>query len=723
MTFEEFLHGTHPHLSAAAATALLERIADGLPLPCVLRDAPGGLGEADVHAVLDAEERFDALRERQRFVCEEIARQGRLDATLRATIEATFDRDRLDDLYLPFKRRRRTPAVAAREAGLAPLADWMWNCGHGLDAPLPGQTLALWAFTFRSEAHDVADADAAIAGAEEILVERIAETGTLRARVREAMLQGGWLRVGRGAKAKEDGRFASAVGAHEPIAALLAEPAGADRYLLWRRGVEEEELVLAVDGAPDDPDFRTRLCGLLDAEACSVPDSPGADVLARAARRALDEHVWPAAEASAHKALRAVADERAIADIVAGVERLLCAPRLGRVPVLGVDPAHRGCKLAVVDAEGRFLDKGVLHLEGDERRARASALVVELARRHDVRAVAVGDGPAGREVARVMRAALRAEGVLVPVATVSEAGASAYGASDLGREELPDLDPTVRSAVSIARRLQDPLAELVKMDAKHLALGPYQHDVSPTRLVRALERAVEACVARVGVDPNAAAAPLLARVPGMGPGVARALVEHRAAHGPFAAPSALLAVPLLGRSVLDRAGPFLRLPDGEAPAGDDPRGPLVLPEFRADLRTFADLAPGLACPGVVTNVTTFGAFVDVGVEVDGLVHVSRLAERFVKDAHDVARVGDRVEVRVLEVHPEKRQFALSMRPEPARAPAPPRPRPAPPAKAGKPRAAPPRERRPPAAAFNNPFAGLASRLHGGAKPPGSSGSS
>ncbi len=727
MTFEQFLAGSHPDIPTECATAVLALVADGVAAVVVARrhrERTGGLDDVEIAAILDAKERYDALRERQRFVVEEIARQGALGAELRAAIESTFDRDALDDLYLPYKRKRRTPALVAREAGLAPLADWIWNCGHGLDTPLPGQTLELWAFTFRSEEHAIADAAQAIAGAEDLLVDRLAENGGLRARLRVLAERDAWLVVSRGERAKDGGKFAGCFELKRPIG-WFRTPEGASRFLVVRRGINEGELRARLDGGPDDPELISRLRELVVAEACTVPEAPGADVLRRAATRAFDEHLWPAAEAAVQKALRVAADDVALADVVATARALLMTPPFGRRPVLGIDPSLRGgCRVAVVDADARPLEHAVVHLDGDERRERAGTLLAELATRHGVAAVAVGDGLAGKETLRFVRTALRARDVLVPVMPATEVGLGAWAASESARDELPELDAGVRAAVGIARRLQDPLAELAKGEPRALATGPYVHDLSQPRLEKALATVLAACVADVGVDVNRASDVLLARLPRVTPGLAHAIVEYRGSHGPFASRKELRAVPLMDARTFEQLEPFVRAGEDGA-AVSDPRGTLDVPAFSPEVRTLATLRPGTPCAGIVTNVMPFGAFVDIGLPQDGLVHVSRLADQFVKDPHAVVRVGDRVDARVVAVDLEKQQIALSMRSEaPARREAPRRDAPARPSGRGAPpraevprkedqprrdRPGKPRQERP---AFNNPFADLAAQLRG-----------
>lgn len=713
MTFAELLAASHPTMDLARAERVLAAVADGYSPVWIARRSGAEVTESEVTAVLDTRERWDALRERQRFVAEEIARQGRLTPELRATIDATFDRDVLDDLYLPFKRKRRSPAAAALEAGLGPLADWIWNCGHGLDTPLPGQTLELWAFTFRSEEHGITEAAQAIAGAADVLVERLAESGALRARLREMLQREAWLVVTRGERGKDGGRFAGSFDLAKPID-WFRTPQGAARYLAVRRGVNEGELRMRLGGGPDDPDLLERLRGVVAADACSVPDAPGADVLAAAATRAFDEHLWPAAEAAVQKTLRIAADELALSDMMAELRELLATPPFGARPVLGVDPAPRGgCKVAVVGADGRHLEHTTVHLDGEDKRARAGDVLAELATRHGVEAVAVGDGITGKETLRFVRSALRARGVLVPALAVPEVALGAWASGDAARDQLPELDQNVRAAVGIGRRLQDPLAELASVESRALAGGPYVHDLSQPRLEKTLGAALASQVAAVGVDVNRASDVLLARLPGVTPGLAHAIVEHRTAHGPFASRAALRAVPLMDARAFEQLEPFVRAGD-DGPR--DPRGTRETIAFSPEVRTLDELRPGTVCAGVVTNVTPFGAFVDIGLAHDGLVHVSRLSDQFVKDPHAVVRVGDRVETRVVEVNREKQQIALSMRREaPAAEPRPAGQRKGPaPARerdrdrdrdrGGKPRP----ERQAPA--FNNPFAALASDL-------------
>ena len=810
VSFEPWFAARHPEIRLAGARAVIELAEGGATVPFIARyrkERTGNLDEVAISRTLRAKEDWDRLLSRKRIVTESIERQKKLTDELRERIEAAQDLETVEDLYLPYKQKKKSKALQAREAGLEPLADWIWNCGHGTDTPQPGQTLELWAFTFRNPEKGVADAAGAIAGARDILVERIAERTDLRAEVRTAVVGRGWLRATKAAKAKPHSKYETYFSFQEKLASLR-EPQNSHRYLALRRGAAEDELKLALGGPPDDPDFEPRLLAIFERAAVGVPDSPGADVLRAAAKIAFRDHVLPAIGNEAHRGLKEAADEAAIHVFAENVRRLLLEAPFGARAVLGVDPGVRtGSKLASVDETGAFGRSDVVHLQTDEQKARAKETLVALAREGKVDALAVGNGTGSRETEVFARQALAAEGLTVPVVLVSEAGASVYSASDAAREELPELDATIRGAVSIARRLQDPLAELVKVEPRSLGVGQYQHDVAPAALERRLAEVVDSCVNEVGVNLNTASRHLLTHVSGIGPALAEAVVAHRKEHGLFTSRRGLLGVPRFGEKAFEQAAGFLRVPGGThpldntgvhperyaalealaaglgkkveellgpgvelvrgAPAlgqeigeftredvlrelekpGRDPRPAFVPFSFREDVRTLEDLKPGMVCPGVVTNVTNFGAFVDVGVHHDGLVHISQMGERFVKDPRQAAKPGDRVEVRVLKVDLEKKQISLTMkkaeaprrppradrdrrsarrppakpagpvpptRPLPARAQKPkdrPRPSSPPNARPSGPRAAPRGTSGPEAArskpAFNNPFAVLA----------------
>ncbi len=739
MTFEAWFAARNPQIPIAGATAVLRLAEGGATVPFIARyrkEQTGALDEVAIRAVIDGKESWDDIVKRQAYIVEEIERQGKLTPELRDKILGTFDMTALEDLYLPYKQKRKTKAVIAREAGLQPLADWLWDCGHGIIAPSQGETPDGHASAFCDPEKGVPDVDAALNGAVEILVERLSEDAGLRSTVRTRYFDDGFAKTRQGDKAKPASKFENYFSFEEPVRNLL-RPENSHRYLAMRRGWMEEELVMTLGGptppAPADLAAKPRAGGPADplveellhgfeAAACSRPDFAGAPLLKKAARFALRVHVIPAIENEVHKALREIADEAAIKVFAENVRKLLLSAPFGPKAVLGVDPGLRtGCKLAVVDDSGKYLGSTVMHLETPSGLVAAGAILAKLVKEGGIRAVAVGNGTAGRETEAFVRKVLDEAGLRAPVVMVSESGASVYSASDVAREEFPDLDLTVRGAISIARRLQDPLAELVKVDPKSIGVGQYQHDVSPAALKKSLDVVVDSCVNQVGVNLNTASYHLLGHVSGIGPGLAKAMVEHRGKKGLFRSRTALLEVPRFSAKVFEQAAGFLRIPEGENPLdntgvhperyavleklagqlhvpvagllgagvklvkqarelekelgaftfadiiaelekpGRDPRESFAPFSYRQDIHTLDDLQPGMVCPGIVTNVTNFGAFVDIGVHQDGLVHISQLADRFVKDPREVVSAGDHVSVRVIEVKLDKQQIALSMK--------------------------------------------------------------
>ncbi len=727
--FDDWFRARCPLVPISGARAVLELAADGATLPFIVRyrkERTGDLDELAVRRALEAKELFDKIVSRQAIIVESIQRHSTLTPELRDRILATFDVDELEDLYHPYRQQKKNRALAAREAGLQQLADWIWDCGHGTETPQDGQTLELWAFTFRNEEKGIADAKAAIEGARDILVERLSGDTELRALVRRAYFEHGFVRASKAEKAKPHSKFETYFSFQEKVPSLR-EAANSHRYLALRRGQSEGELQLAISGPPDDADFEARLVAAFEQKACSVPGSPGAEVLRHAGRIAFKNNVRTSIENEVYAALKDAADAAAAQVFAENVRRLLLEPPLGSKPVLGIDPGIRtGCKLVSVDASGAFTGSDVFFLQTDEQKTIAAELIARHARERGVAAAAVGNGTGGREAEVFARSALRQAGVEAPVVLVSEAGASVYSTSEVARAEFPSLDATVRGAISIARRLQDPLAELVKIDPRSLGVGQYQHDVAHAVLQRALDVVIEGCVNGVGVNLNTASSHLLARVAGIGPALAAAIVQHREKRGLFRSRRQLLEVPRFGPKAFEQAAGFLRVPDGENPLdntavhperyaaleslaaglgkevaallgpgaqlvrdavelrqqlgpftwqdvvselekpGRDPRGGFAPFAFREDIQKLEDLKPGMTCPGIVSNVTNFGAFVDIGVHQDGLVHVSQLGKAFVKEPREVVKPGDRVEVRVLKVDLEKKQISLSMRPPLAR---------------------------------------------------------
>ncbi len=781
------------------AFAVLDLLATGATVPFIARyrrERTGNLDEAAVRRVAEAREQFDRLVNRQSIALESIGRHATLTPELRERILNTFDPQVLEDLCLPYKQKKKSRADAARLAGLGPLADWLWNCGHGTETPQEGQTLELWAYTFRAADKGVPDTRTAIEGARDILVERLAEDAGLRSLARLAYGENGWLRATKTEKARSGSRFEPYFAFQEKVSALQ-EPSRSHRYLAVRCGQSEGELLLAVVGSPEDPEFEARLVSAFEAAAVSVPDSPGDEALRQAARIAFKGVVRSAMENEVHRALKETGDSTAARDHAAHAHRLLLEPPFGPRPVLGIEASARaGGRFAVVDAAGACVASGAIPSQTDEEKLAAREVVLSLVREHSLAAVAIGSGAGGRSAELLIRPALQEAGLDVLVTLVSETGAKAWATGENGRAELADLDPGAREAAFLARRLQDPLRELVRNEPRHILGRQHGHDVAAGPLLKALTATVDSCIHKVGLDVNTSPPHLLCRISGIDATIASAIVERRETEGAFQSRQQLLDVPGLDEKAFEQAAAFLQVPGGAHPldatpihperyrslesfaqakgktVGDllgpgavlvreapeleaelgrwtredivrdleaaphaDPRGPFVPFSFRENLRTMEDLKPGMVCPGLVTSVTTFGAFVDVGLPHDGLVHVSQLGRGVGKDSGEKIRMGDRVQARVLKVDTEKRQISLTLKPEPRRRPpAPrkparpearpkaagggrraersdgqgrkkktPRPRPAP-ASGHRPAPKLPRESRP---AFNNPFAVLA----------------
>ena len=796
MTFETWFQSLHAHIPLHSANAVLQLTAEGATVPFIARyrkEQTGNLDEVAIQQAIDAKERWDEIIKRQTFIVEEIERQGKLTDELKEKILSTFNLDSLEDIYLPYKQKRKTKATIAKEAGLEPLANWIWQIGHGEAAAEAGQTLELFALTFLNEEAKISDAAAAITGAQDILIERLSETQALREYTRQYVFEKGHARTAKTDKAKPHSKYEKYFDYCEPLQPLL-KPENSHRYLAMRRGWMEEELSLNIGGADlpraegeareVDPAYEQVLLARYEAEACAATEGTIEvairDVLLKAARMALKGYVVPSIETEVHRALKDVADEAAIKVFAENVRKLLLAAPYGSKSVLGVDPGIRtGCKLALVDDGGRYIASTVMYLQSDSDKAKAKKLLEETVKNANIRAIAVGNGTAGRETESFVREALKEIGSNnIPVVMVNESGASVYSASEAAREEFPELDVTVRGAISIARRLQDPLAELVKIDPKSIGVGQYQHDVSQPALKKGLDFVVDSCVNSVGVNLNTASYHLLEHVSGIGPSLAKKIVEWRGTNGLFTSRQQLLDIPRFSKKTFEQAAGFLRIASAEQPLdntgvhperypqlealaarlgktvadltgagvalvkqdaelkaevgeftfadiveelskpGRDPREEFQAFAYREDIHTVADLQPGMVCPGIVTNVTNFGAFVDIGVHQDGLVHISQLADRFIKDPRDVVNPGDRVSVRVLEVNLEKNQIALTMksgaevqREQPRERAAtvngpqqrkPPRQQDNRPPRRDKPQERKREERKPPA--FNNPFA-------------------
>jgi protein Tex len=695
-------------LAPARVRAALELLGQGNTIPFVARYRKEATGEMDEVQLRDVRDRFEYLTDldaRRAVVIASVEEQGKLSQELRGALERAATKAELEDLYRPYKPKRRTRATIAAERGLLPLAELLWS-GTRSDAEL-----AAHAHRFTDAAGEVPTADDALAGARDIVAERVAEDAATRAYVRELTRERGVLES-RAAKGREGevSKFQDYYAHNEPLRSIPGH-----RVLAIRRGEAEEFLVARV-AAPED-----EILAGLRRKYLAGHRAPAE--MERAVADAYRRLVAPSVEVELRMELKTRADEEAIVIFGRNLEGLLLAAPAGQKTTLGIDPGYRtGCKLAVVGPTAGILATSHLYLHQEDR---ARQELLRLIRAHRVELVAIGNGTASRETDTLVRAAVRelAVGERPVVVMVNEAGASVYSASDLAREEMPELDLTLRSAVSIARRLQDPLAELVKIDPKSIGVGQYQHDVSQTRLKRRLEETVESCVNRVGVELNTASPSLLGYVAGIGATVAQRIVETRDRSGGFRSRRALLKVPGLGPKTYEQAAGFLRVRGGEHPLdasavhperyalveriaadldvrvealigndavlervqpgpyvgdgvglptlndilaelrkpGRDPRDSFEAPAFREDIQSIDDLTEGMSLEGTITNVVAFGAFVDVGVHQDGLVHVSEIADRFVQDPNTVARVGDRVKVRVLSVDVKRRRIALSMK--------------------------------------------------------------
>lgn len=700
--------GIGPRQVLAVAQLLLA----GNTIPFIARyrkEVTGNLDEVQIGRIQERLAYHRDLEERRSTILASILEQGKLTDDLKARILACTTKTTLEDLYLPFKPKRRTRAMMARERGLEPLAQLI------LQQPLAGAPEEA-ARAFINAEQQVATAEDALAGARDIAAETLAENADLRALVRQAYATQGWV-VSEAIKDKTQAptKFEQYYDFKEPVATIPSH-----RYLAIRRG--ENEGILRRSITVDAEPLLQRL-----ADMVKVADrSPFAGQLRQALEDSYQRLMAPSVTTDVAVELKMKSDRAAVEIFATNLRNLLLAAPLGGQPVLGVDPGIRtGCKCAALDATGKFLDTTTIYPgQGDRAEMEARIDLARLVAKHKPSAIAVGNGTAGRETETFVRETLKQAGVKnILVVPVNEAGASVYSASEVAREEFPDLDLTIRGAISIGRRLQDPLAELVKVDPKAIGVGQYQHDVYQPLLQQKLEDVVVSCVNHVGVELNTASAFLLARVAGIGPGLAKKIVSHRDEKGRFASRAALLKVAGLGPKAFEQAAGFLRIRDSRYPLdasavhperyalvermaqdlrvelkalvgdvglidqidirkyvspevgeptlkdiiaelkkpGRDPRQIFEAPGFREDVTTLDDLKVGMELNGVVTNVTAFGAFVDIGVHQDGLVHVSELADRYITDPAEVVQAGDRIKVRVLSVDLPRKRVALTAR--------------------------------------------------------------
>ncbi|GAA4614753.1 Tex family protein [Saccharopolyspora hordei] len=697
----------------------VELLDGGATVPFIARyrkEATGALDDAQLRTLEERLRYLRELEERRATVLESIRSQGKLTDELEAQINAADSKARLEDIYLPYKPKRRTKAQIAIEAGLEPLADKLLG-DPSLD---PHETAA----GFVDADKGVPDAQAALDGARSILVERFSEDADLIGELREKVWTRGRL-VSKVREGKEDegAKFADYFDFSEAFTDLPSH-----RVLALFRGENEEVLELALE--PDDgseqvgpTDYELRI-----AQRFGIADQgrPADTWLSNVVRWAWRTRILTRLSVDLRLRLRQNAEDEAVRVFAANLRDLLLAAPAGSRATMGLDPGYRtGVKVAVVDGTGKVVATDTIYPHQPQRQwDQALAKLATLAEQHGVELIAIGNGTASRETDKLAGELISKHPELkLTKISVSEAGASVYSASSYASRELPDLDVSLRGAVSIARRLQDPLAELVKIDPKSIGVGQYQHDVSETKLSRSLDAVVEDCVNAVGVDVNTASAPLLTRVSGISETLAANIVQHRDTHGPFRTRQALKDVARLGPKAFEQCAGFLRIQDGDDPLdasavhpeaypvvhrildrtgtgireligntrvlrslkpqdfvddtfglptvtdilaeldkpGRDPRPEFKTASFAEGVETLADLKPGMTLEGVVTNVAAFGAFVDVGVHQDGLVHVSAMSKNFVNDPRDVVKSGDIVRVKVLDVDIPRKRISLTLR--------------------------------------------------------------
>jgi uncharacterized protein len=700
-----------------ATVALLD---GGATVPFVARyrkEVTGALDDAQLRTL---EERLNYLREleeRRTAILNSVREQGKLDAALEAAILAADSKGRLEDIYLPFKPKRRTKAEIAKEAGLEPLSELLLT--------QPQNDPQAVAADFVDADKQVPDAAAALEGARAILVERFAEDADLIGTLREQMWSNGRVAstVRRGKKTEGE-KFKDYFDFSEPLHKLPSH-----RILAMFRGEKEEILELQIE-----PDAQAPAAGvsssyelkIMQRFGISDQGRPGDRWLVETARWAWRTKIQVHLNIDLRMRLWTAAETEAVRVFASNLRDLLLAAPAGARVTMGLDPGFRsGVKVAVVDATGKVVATTAIYPHEPQKRwDEALATLGKLAVAHRVDLIAIGNGTASRETDKLAVELVKLlPDLKMSKIVVSEAGASVYSASAFASEELPELDVTLRGAVSIARRLQDPLAELVKIDPKAIGVGQYQHDLGESRLARSLDAVVEDCVNAVGVDANTASAPLLARVSGIGAGLAQSIVQHRDANGPFKSRKALKEVPRLGPKAFEQCAGFLRIHDGEDPLdasgvhpeaypvirriltatksdikalignaeivrqlkpqtfvddtfglptvtdilrelekpGRDPRPAFKAAVFKEGVETLKDLKRGMILEGTVTNVAAFGAFVDIGVHQDGLVHISAMSKTFIKDPREVVKSGDIVKVKVLEVEVARKRIALTLR--------------------------------------------------------------
>ncbi len=710
---------TELNVKKAQVTAAVGLLDEGATVPFISRYRKEVTGALDDTQLRKLEERLTYLREmedRRETILKSISEQEKLTPELEAHINAAETKTQLEDLYLPYKPKRRTKAQIAREAGLEPLAELLLND--------PTKNPEEEAQAFFNEEHKITDIKSALGGAKQIIMETFSEDAQILEKLRNFLNNEGYVHATLvEGKEKEAAKFQDYFDHKELISKVPSH-----RALAMFRGRTEGFLNVQLTLEEELETGQMHPCEIMIAEHNNIEDQgrPADKWLAEVVRWTWRVKLHTHLETGLFGHLRDMAEAGAIDVFGRNLKDLLLAAPAGQKATIGLDPGLRtGVKVAVVDATGQVVDHGAIFPTPPQKKVReAEAVLVALCQKHNVGLIAIGNGTASRETDKFVGDVLKThKDIKAQKVIVNESGASIYSASEFAAKEFPDLDVTIRGAISIARRLQDPLAELVKIEPKSIGVGQYQHDVSQTRLAKALNAVVEDCVNSVGVEINTASAPLLARVSGLNQSIANNIVEFRNKNGALVSREQLKDVPRLGAKAFEQAAGFLRITNGENPLdasgvhpesyavvnniaeknnrkingvvgdtaflrsisandyvdekfglptiediiheldkpGRDPRPEFKTAQFQEGVEKISDLEPAMVLEGTVTNVTNFGAFVDVGVHQDGLVHISALAENFVKDPHQVVKAGDIVKVKVMEVDVPRKRIALSMR--------------------------------------------------------------
>ncbi len=698
------------NLAPRQVAATLAMLNEGATIPFMARyrkEVTGSLDELQLQQIRDRAEQLDALEKRREAILKSLQERELLTDELKEAVLGALALTELEDIYLPYKPKRRTRATIAREKGLEPLAQQIFDAQQSADPEALAQA-------FIDAEKEVNSAQEALAGASDLIAERVNEDKDARQKVRQLFLNKSAVaaKVMKG-KEEEGAKYKDYFDWSEPI-----DQVPSHRLLAMRRA--EKEMIISLNMRPDDEEALARL----KRQFVQAKSQAGQFVEA-AVEDSYHRLMAPSLETETRVVSKDKADLEAIHVFTENLRQLLLAAPLGEKAMLAVDPGFRtGCKVVCLDKNGRLLEDGVIYPHPPQRKVSQATMVVqELVGRHGIEVIAVGNGTAGRETEAFLRDCGLPQGL--PVLLVNESGASIYSASEVAREEFPHHDLTVRGAVSIGRRLMDPLAELVKIDPKSIGVGQYQHDVDQGLLKKALDDTVVSCVNKVGVEVNTASKQLLTYVSGLGPSLAENIVKHRDENGPFQARKELLKVARLGPKAFEQAAGFLRIREASNPLdasavhpesypiveqmaqdlgvtvadlmrdeflrqqidlkqyitdkvglptlqdivaelakpGRDPREQFEVFQFAQGINEVSDLREGMMLPGIVTNITDFGAFVDIGVHQDGLVHLSQMADRFVKHPTEVVKVHQKVQVRVISIDRERKRIGLSMKSE------------------------------------------------------------